>query len=90
MNFKEIIESVYREVKDIDDKGKLASYIPELAQVNPKRFGIHLSTVHNYQFGVGHYTEKFSIQSIAKVLALTLAYKIKNQSIWKRVGIEPS
>ena len=50
MNFKEIIEGVYREVKDIDDKGKLASYIPELAQVNPKRFGILLSTVNNYQF----------------------------------------
>lgn len=90
MNFKEIIEGVYREVKDIDDRGKLASYIPELAQVNPKRFGIHLSTVDKHQFGVGHYTERFSIQSISKVLALTLAYKIKNQSIWKRVGIEPS
>jgi glutaminase len=90
MNHAEILEKIYRDVKDIDDSGKLASYIPELARVSPKKFGIHISTVHQYQYGVGDYKEKFSIQSISKVLALTLAYKIKKQDIWKRVGIEPS
>ncbi len=90
MSYQEIIDEVYHDVKDIDDKGKLATYIPELARVSPKKFGIHISTVSKHQHGIGDYRERFSIQSISKVLALTLAYKIKKQEIWKRVGIEPS
>jgi len=90
VNFKEIIQEIYQKVKNIDDKGQLASYIPELANVDPKNFGVHISTINQVNFGIGNYNDKFSIQSIAKVLALILAYRIVGDEIWDRVGVEPS
>ncbi len=90
MNYKEIIETIYSDTKNIDDPGQVASYIPELARTNPDKFGIHLATVGEDDFGIGDYQEKFSLQSIAKVLSLCLAYRILGSSLWKRVGVEPS
>lgn len=90
MNYKKIIEEDYRDIKKLPNKGELATYIPELANVDPDKFGIHISTVDNYEFGIGDYLEKFSIQSIAKVLSLSLAFKILGEEIWGRLGVEPS
>ena len=90
MKFEEIIKEVYREVKNIADKGELASYIPELAHVDPENFGVHITTIDQVNFGIGNYNDKFSIQSIAKVLSLCFAYRILGDKIWERVGVEPS
>ena len=90
MNFKEIIENIYENVKQVDNKGDLASYIPELANVKPDNFGVYFSTLDHNHFGIGDYSEKFSIQSIAKVLSLSLAYHLLGEKIWERVGVEPS
>lgn len=90
MIFKEIIQEVYQKVKIIDDEGQLASYIPELANVDSANFGIYISTIDNLNFGVGDCYDKFSIQSMAKVLSLSLAYSIIGEKLWERVGVEPS
>ena len=90
MNFKETIQETYQKIKDIDDKGKLPSYIPELANVDSENFGVYISTFDNANFGIGNCYDKFSIQSLAKVLSLSLAYSILGESIWKRLGVEPS
>jgi len=90
MNYQQIIEEVYQNVKSSENKGNLASYIPELKRVNGDNFGIHISTINNNEFGTGDFNVKFSIQSIAKVLSLSLAYKIQGDKIWKRLGVEPS
>jgi glutaminase len=90
VNFREIIQEVYQKVKNIDDKGQLASYIPELANVDSESFGVHISTIDNFKFGIGNCYDKFSIQSIAKVLSLSLAYRILGEKIWERLGVEPS
>lgn len=90
MNFKTIIEEIYQKINVIEDKGELASYIPELAYVDSENFGIHISTLEQGNFGIGNYTDKFSIQSIAKVLSLALAYRIVGEKIWERLGVEPS
>tara|TARA_B110000967_G_scaffold65933_1_gene68093 strand:+ start:55684 stop:56598 length:915 start_codon:yes stop_codon:yes gene_type:complete len=90
MNHEKTIENLYEKVKRIDSKGDLASYIPELANVNSESFGVYISTINSSTFGVGNYSDKFSIQSIAKVLSLSLAYRIIGENIWKRVGVEPS
>lgn len=89
-HFQPVIEQVYHQVKDLEDQGTLASYIPELARVNPEKFGVHLSTIEGEQYGIGDYQERFSIQSIAKVLSLSLAYQLVGEKIWERVGVEPS
>ncbi|WP_297707789.1 glutaminase [uncultured Eudoraea sp.] len=90
MNFEDLIQDVYQKIKEIDDKGETASYIPELAKVDPNNFGVYISTINQFNFGTGNCYDKFSIQSIAKVLALILAYRIVGDDLWKRVGVEPS
>lgn len=90
MNYQTIIEDIHKELKTTENKGKVADYIPELAKINPNKFGIHLHTIENNEFGIGDVNEKFSIQSIAKIFSLTLAYSIHSSSMWKRVDVEPS
>ena len=90
MNYKNSIVKAFDYSKALADKGKVATYIPELADVDPTKFGVHMTTLDGHSFGLGNDLEKFSIQSIAKVLALTLAYKILGEKIWKRVDVEPS
>ena len=90
MDFKTIIEEIYHNIKRVENKGELASYIPELAYINPENFGIHISTLEQNNFGIGNYEEKFSIQSIAKVLSLSLAYRMVGEKIWERLDVEPS
>lgn len=90
MKFKEVILESYRSVKSIDDNGKIASYIPDLAKVDPDKFGVYISTIDRDNFGTGDCNDKFSIQSIAKVLSLSYAYGMLGSKIWERVGVEPS
>ncbi|WP_405571167.1 glutaminase [Winogradskyella sp. Asnod2-B02-A] len=89
-NFKSIIENAYQHTKPLKDQGKLATYIPELANVNPDKLGVHMTKIDGTSFGVGDHLEKFSIQSIAKVLSLALAVKFLGEKIWTRVDVEPS
>ena len=90
MDFKEVIKEVYQKTNNIENKGELATYIPQLAKVDSNKFGIHIATLDNLSFGIGDYSEKFSIQSISKVLSLSLAYRTLGEDIWNRLGVEPS
>ena len=90
MNYKKILSGVPDELKNLEDKGKVASYIPELKNVDPNKVGINLITVNNKNYSLGDSDEKFSIQSISKVLALTLAFKLDDSKLWERIGVEPS
>jgi len=90
VDIKEIVKNLYDKIKSIDDKGNLASYIPELENVNSECFGVHISTIDNLNFGVGNCYDKFSIQSIVKVLSLTMAYRLLGEKLWERVNVEPS
>ncbi|PQJ80746.1 glutaminase [Polaribacter porphyrae] len=89
-SYHEIIETTYKEVKKTKDKGKIATYIPELGNVSSDNFGASISTIDDKTFGVGNCDEKFSIQSISKILTLTLAYKLEGEKLWERVDVEPS
>ena len=90
IDYQAILEEIYRDVVNRPDDGKVASYIPELAIIDPSKFGVHLATIDGQHYGVGDHEEKFSIQSICKVLALTLAFQQKKEDLWQRVGVEPS
>jgi len=89
-NYKNIIEKAYKLTNSLKNEGELATYIPELANVDPSNFGVHMTKVDGSHFGIGNHLEKFSIQSIAKVLSLALAYKILGEKIWERIDVEPS
>ena len=90
MNFQEILEEIYITVKQSENKGTVASYIPELSKVSPEKFGICLLNIDQEHFSVGDSEELFSIQSISKVLTLVQALSIVGEDLWKRVGVEPS
>lgn len=90
MNCQKIINEIYAEVKEEENLGRVASYIPELGKVDPEQFGICLITVDGRQYNAGDFEVPFSIQSIAKVLSLSLASACIGESIWERVDVEPS
>ncbi len=90
MNYPEILKGIYEEVKGLNLDGKVASYIPELAGVSPDKFGIYLLTVDGKEYKVGDSDEKFSIQSISKVLSLAQVMSLVGEKIWERIGVEPS
>lgn len=85
-----LVEGVYRDLQDRIGEGKIATYIPELATVDPRQFGIAVMTVDGELSAAGAADIPFSIQSISKVFTLTLALGIAGDGLWKRVGREPS
>jgi len=89
-NYKKIIKDIYLEVKNLPDTGTLANYIPELALIDARNFGIHITNTDKLSFGIGDFDKKFSIQSISKLLSLALAYKLEGEKLWERVDVEPS
>lgn len=89
-NYQQIINAIYSELELFENTGKVASYIPELSKINPDKFAVYLTTIEGEGSYIGDYEEKFSIQSIAKVLSLIVAYKAEGKNLWRRVGVEPS
>jgi glutaminase len=89
-DLQEILESIHKELSPRLGEGKVADYIPELAKVDPKQFGMAITTVDGKVYRVGDADEPFSIQSISKVFMLTLALGKVGEGLWSRVGREPS
>src|SRR5215470_18672297 len=71
-------------------RGEVATYIPELARVDPKSFGLAVIDVDGHVAAGGDSDTPFSIQSISKVFTLTLALGKVGDRLWRRVGREPS
>lgn len=89
-NYQAMLQQVLEETKALEPKGQVASYIPELAQIPDDKLAIHLITTADKHFCVGDIKDRFSIQSISKVLSLTLALQLEGDALWRRVGVEPS
>ena len=86
-----LLEEILQQVRPLTRQGKVADYIPALAQVSPDYLGIAVLTHDGRQYQAGDAEVRFSIQSISKVLSLTLAQtRYQQQEIWQRVGKEPS
>jgi glutaminase len=90
MDYQKIFTEVLKKMNDYKNSGSPASYIPELRDVDPDKFGVHMITNANQNYSIGDSEEKFSIQSISKVLSLVMAYKLVDEDLWKKVGVEPS
>jgi glutaminase len=90
LDYQPILERVHAAVKPVIGSGKVASYIPELAKVAPHQFGIAVVDLAGRVYQAGDADTPFSIQSISKLFALTLAFHLEGDSVWSRVGREPS
>ena len=85
-----LINGIYKRLKAKSAEGRVADYIPQLARVDPEKFGIALHLVGGDSFVAGDADEAFSIQSVSKVFTLTLALGKVGDGLWRRVGREPS
>lgn len=71
--------------------GKPASYIPELASKDPSKLGIAVCDMEGNVITAGDCKEKFSMQSISKVMALILALEQNGfDNVFSKVGMEPT
>jgi len=91
---RERVETVVHEAYDMyrnDTKGKNADYIPYLAKVDSKLFGIAIVTTDNQVLTLGDVTYSFSIQSISKVYTLALAMEeLGPDKVFEQIGSEPT
>ena len=90
MNYQQILDEIYDEIQTELSAGKVADYIPALAEVEKEQFAMTITLEDGRVFSVGDSEKRFSIQSISKVFTLTMALDIYGRSLYKRVGVEPS
>src|SRR4029079_61562 len=84
-----VVKDIVDEMRQMPDRGEVATYIPELARVDPKSFGLVVIDAEGKVFAGGDSDAPFSIQSISKVFTLTLALGKIGNRLWERVGREP-
>jgi glutaminase len=85
-----VMAGIAAEMASIPGRGRIADYIPELANADAAGFAMVVATNDGVVHRVGMSDHLFSIQSVSKVFTLTLALGIHGNAIWKRVGREPS
>ncbi|PSB34370.1 glutaminase A [Stenomitos frigidus] len=89
-SFQAILDDLYHKYKTLDD-GKVASYIPELAKMNPNWFSICVVTADGRVFVAGDAEQLFTIQSISKVFVYGLALEDHGrEAVLSKVGVEPT
>ncbi len=88
--FRQTLKQIHASHCD-NDGGAVATYIPELANADPKWFGISVVTADGQVFEIGDSARQFSIQSVSKpfVYALALADHGR-EGVLRKVGVEPS
>lgn len=85
-----ILKKIYDKVKKIKG-GKNASYIPELAKVDPKIYSISICDVNGKIHNIGDYNKEVAIESVAKVFTLSLAIEENGlDNIRKKIGSQGS
>ena len=85
-----LVSEIAQEMRGAAERGTVASYIPPLAAIDPGRFGLCVTLADGSVHLAGDADEPFSIQSVSKVFALTQALGKVGDSLWRRVGREPS
>jgi glutaminase len=84
------LDRIRAEHADVAD-GALACYIPELACVDPNRFGVSLSSSDGFVYESGDAGVEFTIQSISKPFTYALALdRIGQDAVDEKIGVEPS
>jgi glutaminase len=90
IDLAELVSAVHQDIQPEFGSGRVADYIPALARVAPRQFGLAITTSAGETASVGDCEVPFSIQSVSKVFTLTLALGRVGDALWRRVGREPS
>ncbi len=89
-DLQSVVTEIAGEMRARTDRGQVATYIPELANVDANQFGLAVIEADGNVAVAGDSGVPFSIQSISKVFTLALAIGKVGDKIWRRVGREPS
>jgi glutaminase len=74
-----------------DESGEVATYIPQLATVDPAGFGASVVSVHGRRHSTGDADRPFTIQSVSKPFVYALAVSTLGlDEVARHVGFEPS
>ena len=88
---KQILEQALELGKAKTGRGHVATYIPELGKADGSKLGVCVYSITGERFSVGDTKERFSIQSISKIINLALALEICGfDQVFQNVGLEPS
>lgn len=90
IDFQTCIEEILNETRNLIGKGRVADYIPALAEVDPNQIGIAVQTLDGKTFQAGDALVPFSIQSISKVFVFSMVFRAWGDKLWARMGREPS
>jgi len=91
MQFQPLLDEIVATLRpELGRQGQVASYIPALARVPAAQLGIALHTHDGQEAHAGDSTVQFSIQSISKLFTLTLGMRALGETLWQRIGREPS
>ncbi|WP_017904789.1 glutaminase B [Pseudomonas asplenii] len=85
-----LLNEILDEVRPLIGQGKVANYIPALADVPANQLGIAVYGNDGELYHAGDAQTPFSIQSISKVFSLVQAINHSGETIWERLGHEPS
>jgi glutaminase len=81
------LTSEYMKYKNVSG-GKNADYIPELAKVDPKLFGIVIMTVDGKMYSIGNSDVPFAIESVSKPFIYALALQDNGEELMtEKVGL---
>ena len=90
MDYQKILDEIYLEIQPELLGGKVADYIPALAEVENGQFAMSITLEDGSMFSVGDSKKNFSIQSISKVFTFTMALERYGALMYERIGVEPS
>ncbi|WP_088104964.1 glutaminase A [Halalkalibacter urbisdiaboli] len=89
--YKNELKEMIEEVKGFTNQGKVADYIPALADANSSTLAVAIFNGNDTCFSAGQSNERFTLQSISKVLTLALALMDHGgELVFSKVGMEPT
>ena len=89
--FEDLISEALEAGRPYIEKGEVATYIPELGRADKNKLGISIFCRDGSRFSCGDTKDRFSIQSISKVISLAVALEVCGfDMVFENVGMEPS
>lgn len=88
--FRDKLTTIFDFVRDYDG-GNVATYIPQLARVDPDLYAIAVCTVDGQRMSLGDVEERYCVQSTCKPINYAIAMDTLGQAqVQRHVGREPS